>query len=70
MVDTQNGEQTDLSGSMSLIFIREFPSSKVGRNAGCPDFGFSGVSPDRFRYMKVHMGYAAALAHPSKFVIY
>lgn len=41
---------------MNLIFIKEVPSSNVGRNAGCLDFGYSGVSPDRFRYMKVNIG--------------
>jgi hypothetical protein len=70
MVDTQNTEQTDSSGITSLIFIREVPSSNVGRNAECPDFGFSGFSPDRFSYMKVNVGYASALAHPFRFVIY
>ena len=70
MVDTQNKEQTDSSSIMSLSVITEVPSSNVSRNAGCPDFGFSGVSPHRFRYLKVNVGYAAALARPLKFVIY
>jgi hypothetical protein len=56
IVDTQNSEQIDSSGTMNLIFIREVPSSNVGRNVGCPDFGYFGVSPDRFRYMKVNVG--------------
>lgn len=70
MVDTQSTDQTDSSGIMNLIFNREVPSSNVIRNGECPDFRFSGVSPDRFRYMKVNVGYAAALAHAFRFVIY